>query len=434
MPESPQDKLVADIGGTNARFARASADARHGEPVTLRVADHPDVGSALRAALALLPGPPIRHVALAVAGPVTGDAVALTNAGRAFSIATLRAELGLAQLLVLNDFTALAWALPLLRADELVPVPATRRGDDQARPAPTTNEAPAAGRATHAGLAGPAHPAGSGSPVITGRGNGAPDLVPCAPLGVLGPGTGLGVSGLLPAGDGGWVAIAGEGGHASLAAADEREAAILAWVRRHHAHVSLERLVSGSGLPLLHAAVGAVDGHPASMPPARPAHEASGADAGGAMKAHETGVRTAPGASAHGAAPACPTGRGETGGGALDAADITRRALAGEPHARATLECFCAMLGGAAGNLALTLGARGGIYIGGGIASRITQFMQQSPFRARFEAKGRFAGYLEAIPTWIIDAPEAALRGAAHALARTPPATATTPREAARNP
>src|SRR5690606_3883257 len=100
------------------------------------------------------------------------------------------------------------------------------------------------------------------------------------------------------------------------------------------------------------------------------------------------------------------------------AAEITDRALAGEPHAHATLSTFCAMLGGAAGNLALTLGARGGVYVGGGIAPRIEAFLGASQFRARFEDKGRFADYLGPIPTWLIDARAPALRGAAHALAR----------------
>src|SRR5690606_15930332 len=100
------------------------------------------------------------------------------------------------------------------------------------------------------------------------------------------------------------------------------------------------------------------------------------------------------------------------------AADITARALAGEAHAHATLSTFCALLGGAAGNLALTLGARGGVYVGGGIPPRIEAFLAASAFRARFEDKGRFAEYLEPIPTWLIDARAPALRGAAHALAR----------------
>jgi len=342
MPTSPHQDLVADIGGTNARFARVGADGRPGEPVKLAVAEYPSLAAAARAALERLPGPPVDRAAFAFAGPITGDAVGLTNAEWSFSIAALRDELGLARLLVLNDFTALAWSLPLLTPDELRSL--VRRAANGAS-AGDKNEAIA---------------------------------VPDAARGLIGPGTGIGMSGLLPAPAGGWVAIAGEGGHASLAPADEREADIVEWARRHHPHVSIERLVSGSGLPLLHAAVGVVDGYAVDD-----------------------------GAEADDEADPDPV-----------AADITARALAGEAHAHATLSTFCALLGGAAGNLALTLGARGGVYVGGGIAPRIEAFLQASEFRSRFEAKGRFADYLAAIPTWLIDARAPALRGAAHALAR----------------
>lgn len=338
MPDSKRHDLVADIGGTNARFARVGADGRHGEPVKLAVADYPDLAAATRAALERLPGPAVDRAAFAFAGPITGDAVSLTNAGWSFSIAALRKELGLAQLLVLNDFAALAWSLPYLEPDEMRRIGGGGGGD------------------TGAGGAG-----GAGS---------AARIAPTATLAVIGPGTGIGMSGLVPTPAGGWAAISGEGGHASLAPADKRETDILAWTRRRYPHVSIERLVSGSGLPLLHAAVGAVDGYVAT---------------------DDTGPM---------------------------AAEITARALKGEPHAHATLSTFCAMLGGAAGNLALTLGARGGVYIGGGIPPRIEAFLGASQFRARFEDKGRFADYLAAIPTWLIDARAPALRGAAHALAR----------------
>jgi len=339
MPHSTHHDLVADIGGTNARFARVGTDGRHGEPVKLAVADYPSLAAATRAALERLPGPPIDRAAFAFAGPITGDAVALTNAGWSFSVEALRRELGLARLLVLNDFAALAWSLPFLASDEL----------------------------RHIGRA---------AGVAPGEPGKAPE--PGATLAVLGPGTGIGMSGLVPTPSGGWAAISGEGGHATLAPADEREADILAWTRRHHPHVSIERLVSGTGLPLLHAAVGIVDGY-------------------------------APGEGAE---------AGDEDDESPTAADITARALAGEAHAHATLSTFCALLGGAAGNLALTLGARGGVYVGGGIPPRIEAFLAASAFRARFEDKGRFAEYLGPVPTWLIDARAPALRGAAHALAR----------------
>ncbi len=362
MPDSKHHDLVADIGGTNARFARVGADGRHGEPVKLAVADYPDLAAATRAALERLPGPDIDRAAFAFAGPITGDAVSLTNAGWSFSIAALRKELGLAQLLVLNDFAALAWSLPYLEPEEMRRIGGGGAGD-----------------------------ASAGTGGDDGGGGDAAWIAPTATLAVIGPGTGIGMSGLVPTPAGGWAAISGEGGHASLAPADKRETDILAWTRRHYPHVSIERLVSGSGLPLLHAAVGAVDGYVAS-------------DDGGAGGGDDGGAGCAQ--------------RDATSGTGPTAAEITDRALKGEPHAHATLSTFCAMLGGAAGNLALTLGARGGVYIGGGIPPRIEAFLGASQFRARFEDKGRFADYLAAIPTWLIDARAPALRGAAHALAR----------------
>jgi glucokinase len=102
----------------------------------------------------------------------------------------------------------------------------------------------------------------------------------------------------------------------------------------------------------------------------------------------------------------------------LAAAAITEAALAGR-DARCTeaLELFCAFLAIAAGNLALTLGARGGVYIGGGIVPRLGRWFAGSPFRARFEAKGRFAAYLQPVPVYVIDTPQSpAFLGAAQAL------------------
>lgn len=315
--------FVADIGGTHARFARVGRDGTLGEAVTLRLREHAGLVEAVEHWLAGRPGPrPIRG-ALAVATPVDGDAVALTNAGWRFSLEAARRALGLSQLIALNDFTALAWSLPGLQAHERRQV--------------------------------------GGGVARDGR-----------PIALIGPGTGLGVSGLVPA-SGRWVPLAGEGGHASFAPADAREAALLAQAWRTHPHVSFERLVSGIGLPLLLEAVAAVDGLPRPEP-------------------------------WQGAAP--------TPAMILEAALV-----AGDPLCRRVMTDFCAMLGTAAGNLALTLGAGGGVYVGGGLPPRLGRFFDDSPFRARFEAKGRFAGWLATVPTWVIVAEHPALAGAARALA-----------------
>jgi glucokinase len=182
---------------------------------------------------------------------------------------------------------------------------------------------------------------------------------------VIGPGTGLGVAGVVETRHG-WVALPGEGGHATLSAGDDFEAAVLAWVRREHAHVSAERLLSGIGLPVLYRAVAAV------------------------------------------------TGQADEG---LPAEQVVDRGVAGtDATASKTLDTFCDFLGAFSGNVALILGARGGVYIGGGIVPRLGERFFASRFRERFEAKGRFEAYLSPIPTALITDTLAALSGAALAV------------------
>lgn len=184
--------------------------------------------------------------------------------------------------------------------------------------------------------------------------------VPGDPMAVLGPGTGLGIACFVP-GAQSPIVIASEGGHATMAASSEREDAVIDYLRGRFGHVSAERVVSGSGLENLYDAVVALDGIRA---PKR------------------------------------------------NAAEITKAALDGScPVASSALDLFCAMLGTIAGNVALMFGARGGIYIAGGIAPRLTEFMARSEFRARFEQKGRFRKYLEAIPSSIILHPAATFIG-----------------------
>jgi glucokinase len=189
---------------------------------------------------------------------------------------------------------------------------------------------------------------------------GGGEAVRSAPAAVLGPGTGLGLACLSPraAGD---IVISTEGGHATLAGTCRREDAIIEHLRSRFGHVSAERVLSGAGLVNLYQAVISIDG--------RPMIERS-------------------------------------------AAEITMAGLDGSCVAcREALDLFCAMLGTFAGNVALTFAARGGIYIGGGIAPRIIAHLRGSQFRARFEAKGRFQSYLAAIPTSVIIHPNAALLG-----------------------
>ncbi len=340
----PRPWLVADIGGTNARFGWLAEGAdRISHVATLPAAGHPgpaDAAASYLAGVAQALGSAYRApraAAFAVATAVGTDRIAFTNSGWAFSCREAQAALGLEALLVLNDFEALALSLPRLQAHQVQAWPG----------APERSALP--GRAT---------------------------------LAVIGPGTGLGVAGLVPAPSGGWVAVPGEGGHATLSAADDFDAALLAAVRREHPHVSAERLLSGIGLPVLHAAVAAVMGQGGQ---------------GGQGQGQGQGQPAA----------------------ALAAEQIVERGLNGScAVCSRTLDAFCALLGSFAGNVALVMGARGGVYIGGGIVPRLGERFFRSPFRQRFEAKGRFQAYLQAVPTLLITDTLAALNGGVQALAQ----------------
>jgi glucokinase len=196
-------------------------------------------------------------------------------------------------------------------------------------------------------------------------GGGAADKM--SPMAVLGPGTGLGVACLIRRTDKA-VVIPSEGGHATLAPTCDREDQIIQHLRQRFGHASAERAVSGPGLENIYLAIGALD-------------------------KVETALQ--------------------------NATQITRSALSGECRvAVEALNVFCAFLGSFAGNVALTFDARGGVYIAGGISPRIVNFMRQSRFRARFEAKGRFRDYLKEIPVNVITHPAAAFIGLTSICAR----------------
>jgi glucokinase len=320
--ELPFPWLVADIGGTNARFGLVTGNEPGVSHVrTLPVAEYADPAKAVRAYLDKIAGElgsgfsAPSAAAFAVATPVAGDIVHFVNSHWRFSRAAVQAELGLDAFLVLNDFEAWALSLPHLDASQLR----------------AHGELPRA------------------------RGT----------LAVIGPGTGLGVAGVVET-RAGWVALATEGGHVTIPPADEFESALLAHVRKNYEHVSAERLLSGIGMPVLHDAVAHVMGVPSDK-----------------LTTEQI------------------VGRG------LDQTD---------PVCSRTLDVFCALLGGFAGNVALTLGARGGVYISGGIVPRLGERFFASQFRERFEAKGRFRKYLEDIPTALITDTLAALTGAAAAI------------------
>jgi glucokinase len=315
-------RLLGDIGGTHARFALVMGEGSPiTHPVTLTTRQFPDLAAAANAYLQQVGQTAVRQACIAIANPIDGDVLKMTNNHWQFSIEATRQQLGLDSLLMINDWEAMAMAAPALQGNDLQQI-------------------------------------GPGEPV------------PHAPKGLIGPGTGLGVSSLVRSRHGDWVPIAGEGGHVSLSPTCEREADILRVLWQTHPHVSAERVISGMGLENLYRAICQLNGTPAEP---------------------------------------------------LVAAQVTERALAARDAAcEEALERMCCLLGNTAANLALTLGARGGIYLGGGVIAQLGDHFARSGFRAAFEAKGRFTPYLQSIPTYIIQAQQPALMGCAMALGITP--------------
>jgi len=304
-------RLLADIGGTNARFALETAPGEIGQIRVYPGADYPGIAEVMQQYLKDTKVGRVNHAAIAIANPVDGDHVKMTNHDWSFSIEATRRALGFDTLLVVNDFTALAMALPGLTDTQREQVGGGSRRQNSV-------------------------------------------------IGLLGPGTGLGVSGLIPADDR-WIALGSEGGHATFSPFDEREDLVTRYARRKFPHVSFERVCAGQGLELIYRAL-----------------------------AERDNVTVADD---------------------FNAADVTNRALQGEALALEVVNCFCAILGTFAGNIAVTLGALGGIYIGGGIVLKLGELFHKSPFRERFEAKGRFQQYLSGIPTYIITAEYPAFLG-----------------------
>ncbi|MES2195335.1 MAG: glucokinase [Pseudomonadota bacterium] len=308
--------LLADIGGTNARFALL-ARGSVGRVAHMPVGDYGSFRDALGTYLDCLPeAETIRAAVIGAAGVIRNGHCALTNSSWVIDAEELRAAYGFSTVRLLNDFEAVAWSLPHLSADRLLAL-------------------------------------GGGQPVAG------------APLAALGPGTGLGMAACIPDAAGHLV-LSSEGGHSTMAGSSSREDAVIALLRQRLGHVSAEHVLSGGGLENLHQTLAALDDL------------------------------------------ALPTQR---------AAEITRAGIEGTcMTSRAAIDMFCAMLGTVAGNLALTLGAQGGIFIAGGILRHMPEYFVRSQFRARFEDKGRLRDYLEPIPAWLILDEDAAFVGL-HALA-----------------
>ncbi len=308
--------LVADIGGTNARFALEETSADELTCIrTYSVSDHGNFSEALEEYLSEAAvsgrGPLPMAACLGVASPVDASVIQFTNSPWSLDREALSRRLGTPVLLI-NDFAAVGYGVAELQREHWFDL-------------------------------------GGGEPEA-GR-----------PIAVLGAGTGLGVCTLLRL-NGRYHVIEGEGGHVDFAPVDAQELAVLQILMARFGRVSVERLLSGAGIVNIYTAL---------------------AELAGRDPLHGT------------------------------AAAITDAALAGvESLAVRSLEMFCRILGSTAGNLALTLGARGGVYIAGGIAPRFKEFLARSEFRARFEAKGRFSSYLRDIPVRLVVRENLGLEGA----------------------
>lgn len=297
------DLLLGDIGGTGSRLLRLVNGKPDGEPLIVLNENYASFDAVLDDFLADTKARP-DQLALAVAGPIHDNQVTMTNLNWFLSARDLAKAHSIQRVDIVNDFEALAWATLRLDESELCQV-----GGGQARP----------------------------------EGNRA----------ILGPGTGLGVSGLIRA-RGGWAAIAGEGGHVTMPSATAEEARLVAKLIGKYEHCSAERLLSGPGLAYIYHAIGGTE---------------------------------------------------------LTPEQVVQRAREGDANALRAIGMFSEMLGTIAGNLALTLGAQGGVYLAGGILPSIIDLFAASGFRERFEAKARFSAYLQAIPVFVITAQYPAFKG-----------------------
>lgn len=309
-----QYAIVADIGGTFARFSRVNLANLQIDKIEIYTCAH---FISLEAVLMTYQAQhllqEIKQLALAIACPVISDSICMTNCRWSFSIQALKSNLGLTELIVMNDFNAIAMSLPVLSSDELVKI-------------------------------------GAGNPELNKT------------RVVLGAGTGLGVAYLVPS-QPNYTAYSGEGGHVSWGAKTDLEWFIHGFLKDIYTHVSYERLLSGHGLENLYKAIAAFQGK-----------------------------ETRP----------------------VQAAEIINLALKQQCSvAQTAVTQFFSCLGTFAGDLALTFGAFGGVYIAGGIVPRLLPLLHPSNFRAQFEDKGRFKNFNAQIPTYVITASQPGILGAA---------------------
>lgn len=311
--------LIADIGGTNIRLAITDSNNNISEIETYQCQQFPHLSNVIHRYLSdknLLNS--CVNACLAIACPVDTDSISMTNLPWKFSQKQLKEELGLNSLTLINDYTAIAMAIPLLTDTQKVKI---GQGEAEAK----------------------------------------------QPIAVCGPGTGLGVANLVNINNH-WHCIGGEGGHTDFAPIDELDVKIFQELMKTKKRISYEQLISGYGLEQIYQALVVINN----------------------QEPQNTELPK------------------------LTAKDISTQALAGTcPISEQALSQFCRILGSFAGNLALTTGSSGGVYIAGGIVPRFIDYVKASDFRARFETKGRMSHLNKETPTYIITESQPGLLGAA---------------------
>jgi glucokinase len=312
--------LIGDIGGTNARFSIVlDAESEASEPIVVQTANFATIDEAIRTAVLDRSSVRPNSAVLAVAGPVESDEIPLTNCPWVVKPKQMFANLGLSDIVVLNDFEAQALAVVALGEEHMEKI-----------------------------------------------GGGAPE--PNAGRVVLGPGTGLGVAGLVHALNR-WIPIPGEGGHMDLGPRTPRDFEVFPHIEAIEGRISGEQILCGRGLVSVYRAVAKADGKPSPL--------------------------TQP-------------------------AEITAAALKkSDPVAEEALSIFATCLGRTAGDLALVFMSRGGVFLTGGIAQKILPALRAGNFRAAFEDKAPHSALMRTMPVYVITQPLAALAGLA-AFARTP--------------
>ncbi|CEI58783.1 glucokinase [Candidatus Portiera aleyrodidarum] len=310
--------LVGDIGGTNVRLALVSSNNFNLYKIKkFKCINYVDINEVIKKYISLVDCEYPKKACLAFACPINYNLIKMTNNSWKIKKYELKNKMKLKKLKIINDFTAIALGLPHIQTKDLYKIGYGKNYNN-------SNKI------------------------------------------VIGPGTGLGLAGLIP-NKNFWIPISGEGGHISFAPMDKFEIYILKWFKKIYNRVSIERILCGQGiLDLYNAHVNY-------------------------FKSYKKIFNTP--------------------------AEITNAALNKEDHlAYKTIMRFCKILGSVTGDIALTLGAKGGVYLCGGILPRIKKILETSEFRNSFYNKGRMSFYNKEISTWLVKSKWIGLLGAAEAL------------------